>query len=206
MIQYEIIYNCKNINPTLNVAKKRLRRNKKFLKKLRISILKKTLLFSFILLLALSCAIAYACLNPNNNKWYILSDGIQSQYEDLSKETIVSVSEFNKDNNYIIHYFHNVQKKDSYLLKYEDKNALLEEHYIYNGIEISLYIIHKNSDIIVDGFQSKNKKNMTLSNYKIKYHRIDDVYYLDILSVYKYKIKINTSNLKIVKELINNFK
>ncbi len=205
MQQYEILDNCGNIDPLIGATKKKLRRNKEFIRKSRIRLIRKTLLLFFASLLILSIPITYACVNPNNN-WYILSGGIHTNYNSLSKETINSISDFNKDNNYIIHYFRNVEKKDSYLLKCNDKNALLEEHYIYNDIEISLYMSHKNSSITISDFKDKYNNNMTISDYKIKYYNIDGYYYLEILSGYKYKIKIHTSNLEIVKELINEFK
>ncbi len=205
MQEHEIIDDYDNGDRILGKTKKRIRRNKEYARKTRKLFLKKSLILLFASLLILSIPITYACINPNNN-WHFLSDGINTNYNNLSKESIDSISDFNKDNDYIIHYFRDAIKKDSYLLKFNDKNALLEEHYIYDGIEISLYITHKNSNVFINDFINKYKNNLSLSNYKIKYYHFEENYYLETISGYKYQIKIHTSDFKIVKKLINNFK
>lgn len=188
-------------------AMRDLRKNVEFEKRARRRFIRRISMGIMVCLIAVSIPLSIILTKSNNGKdiWWNLLENVNAGYEKLDKESIISIDAFNKQNKASFCYLNDIEKKDSYLLKYDDKVAGLEEHYIYNSIEIDMYIWHKKSNI--DVFQiGRYLKTSDILTYRFSYSIIDDYFYSEMISDYKYQFKIHTSNIEVVEEIIGFFK
>ncbi|MDE5856494.1 MAG: hypothetical protein K2H06_05560 [Anaeroplasmataceae bacterium] len=144
-------------------------------------------------------------VDKNNRYWKEMITQVNVDYTDLEKMSISSIQELNKEKKAQFYWLDNMTKTESYILTYNDKNVLIEEHYTYNDIECVLYIKKEKSTI--KGIEINHKlvnKYIIKDNLYINYSSFEENTYGRLSSEYMYQFTINSTDTSTIETIFSN--
>ncbi|MDE7106533.1 MAG: hypothetical protein K2O22_05155, partial [Anaeroplasmataceae bacterium] len=141
--------NAEISDSVIDLAVKELRRTVIRKRQMRYKAIRLSFISTFMILLLLVPVLIHIGSQPQNNTvyWKDMIISTSANYEDLTKEEMSSIKELNEKNDGNFYWLDNATKKESYLLKQNDQIVGLEEHYLYENVEVVIYVTNLKTDL-----------------------------------------------------------
>ncbi|MDE6047113.1 MAG: hypothetical protein K2F56_00640, partial [Anaeroplasmataceae bacterium] len=127
-------------NSALDLARKALRRDIRVKKISKICSIMIPVLIG-IMIICIPILTHNVNVSKNDRHWKSMISSTEINYNDLVKEDSETIEEINDKNKGAFYWIGNAEVTETYVLKQEDKIVVIEEHYLYEGIECVLYIV-----------------------------------------------------------------
>ncbi|MDE7384947.1 MAG: hypothetical protein K2M84_04215, partial [Anaeroplasmataceae bacterium] len=131
---------------SLDLARKALRKNVRIGRITKICSITIPILIG-IILIGFPIIMHNINVSKNDRYWKEMIDYVSVSYTNLEKTSLSSIEELNKEKHAHFYWLDNMERTESYILTYQGKNVLIEEHYLYEDIECVLYVINTASTI-----------------------------------------------------------
>ncbi|MDE6656905.1 MAG: hypothetical protein K2J85_07930 [Anaeroplasmataceae bacterium] len=138
--------------------------------------------------------------------WKSLISSAEVNYDELTKGSSISLKEINEQNQGHLYYIENVERTETFILKQDDETIMFEEHYIYNGVECTIFVMNLKSNITNTSIFLESFEDVYLlpKNIYLNYGILENEYYAKFISDYMYQIKINSTDIDSIETILSN--
>ncbi|MDE5547222.1 MAG: hypothetical protein K2I88_07135 [Anaeroplasmataceae bacterium] len=191
---------------SLDLARKALRKNVRIGRITKICSITIPILIG-IILIGFPIIMHNINVSKNDRYWKEMIDYVSVSYTNLEKTSLSSIEELNKEKHAHFYWLDNMERTESYILTYQGKNVLIEEHYLYEDIECVLYVINTASTIHEIEINSSILNNtFMIETYYINYGFKDDKYYGQFLNEYRYCLTIYSTDTSTIETILSNLR
>ena len=191
---------------SLDLARKALRKNVRIGRITKICSITIPILIG-IILIGFPIIMHNINVSKNDRYWKSMISSTEINYNELLKEVSETIEEINDKSKGKFYWIGNVEVTETYVLKQGEKIIVIEEHYLYEGIECILYIKNRNSIIEdIDNDYMLDKNYLLMGILYIDYSISENNCNGRFSSEYEYYLTIHSTDTSTIETILSNLR